>query len=150
MASPGRQMLNAIGGCSLGQLIIFYPSLIPRAICGTPSAVGEMHGAPSMLRANDDMKMRYDAERSTIGTMVVRREVAPPELSRRRLQLVARPGDDRDGTSATPLPRTGTTTIDRRTTSRSPTSTNTSLSRTQEAGWPSIQPLLGSLGQLKM
>jgi hypothetical protein len=63
-------MLKAIGGCSLGRLIIFYPSLIPRAICNTPSTVGEMHGAPSTLRTNDDMKMRYGAERSTIGTMV--------------------------------------------------------------------------------
>jgi hypothetical protein len=35
-------------------------------------------------------------------------------------------------------------------TSRSPTSTNMSLSRTQEAGWPSIQPSLGPLGQPKM
>jgi hypothetical protein len=32
-------------------------------------------------------------------------------------------------------------------TSRSPTSTNMSLSRTWEAGWPSIQPPLGLLGQ---
>jgi hypothetical protein len=143
------------------------PSLIPRAIYGTPSTVGEMHGAPSTLRVNDNMKMRYDAERSMIRTMVSPREVAPPELSRQQLQLVERPGDDRDGTSATPLPGTGTTTVDRRThveylrllrvsgpssgpqTSRSPTSTNTSLSRTQEAGWPSIQPSLGPLGQLK-
>jgi hypothetical protein len=34
-------------------------------------------------------------------------------------------------------------------TSRSPTSTSTSLSRTMEAGWSSIRPLLGPLGQLK-
>jgi hypothetical protein len=91
------------------------PLAHPRVICGTPSTVDKMHGAPSTLRANDDMKMRYDAERSTIGTMVFRREIAPPELSRRWLQLVARPGDGRDGTSATPLPGTGTTTVDRRT-----------------------------------
>jgi hypothetical protein len=115
MASPGLQMLKAIGGCSLEQLIIFYPSLISRAICGTPSTVGEMHGAPSTLRVNDDMKMRYDTERSTTRTMVFRREVAPPELSQRRLQLVARARDGRDSTSATPLPRTGTTTVERRT-----------------------------------
>jgi hypothetical protein len=152
MASPGPQMLKAIGGCSLGRLIIFYPSLIPRAICDTPSTVGEMHGAPSTLRTNDDMKMRYGAERSTIGTMVFQLEVTPLEWSRRRLQLVAQPGDGRDGTSATPLPGTGTTTVDKRTrveylcllrvsgpssgpqTSRSPTSTNMSLSRTREAG----------------
>jgi hypothetical protein len=167
MASLGPQMLKAIEGCSLGQLIIFYPSLIPQAICGTPSTVGEMHGAPSTLRANDNMKMRYVAERSTIGTMVFRREVTSPKLSQRRLQLAARPGDGRDCTSETPLPGTSTTTVDRRTrveylrllrvsgpssgpqTSRSPTSTNTSQSRTREAGWPSIQPLLGPLGQLK-
>jgi len=35
-------------------------------------------------------------------------------------------------------------------TSKSPTSTSTSLSRTREAGWPSIQPLPRPLGQLKM
>jgi hypothetical protein len=75
-------MLKAIGGCSLGQLIIFYPSLIPRAICSTPSTVSKMHGAPSTLRANDDMKMRYDAERSTIGTMAFRHEVTPLESNR--------------------------------------------------------------------
>ena len=58
MASHGLRMLKAIGGCSLGQLIIFYPSLIPQAIYGTPSTVSEMHEAPSMLRANDDTKTR--------------------------------------------------------------------------------------------
>jgi hypothetical protein len=115
MASPEPQMLKAIGGCSLGRLIIFYPSLIPRVICNTPSTVSEMHGAPSMLRANDDMKMRYGAERSMIGTMVFWLEVAPPEWSRRRPRLVARPEDGRDDTSATPLPETGTITADRRT-----------------------------------
>jgi hypothetical protein len=75
-------MLKAISGCSLGQLIIFYPSLIPRAICGTPSTVGEMLGAPSTLHVNDDMKMIYSAEWSTIGTMAFW-HVMPPELSRR-------------------------------------------------------------------
>jgi hypothetical protein len=167
MASLGLQTLKAIGGSSLGRLIIFYPSLIPQAICDTPSTVSEMHGAPSTLRANDDMKMRYDAERSTIGTMASRHEVTPPELSRQRLQLVAQPGDGRDGTSTTPLPGTNTTIVDRRTrmeylrllhvsepssgpqTSRSPTSTNTSISRTREAGWSSIQSLPRPLGQLK-
>jgi hypothetical protein len=58
MASHVLRMLKAIGGCSLGQLIIFYPSLTPRAICGTPSKVGETHGAPSMLRMTDDTKTR--------------------------------------------------------------------------------------------
>jgi hypothetical protein len=32
MASPELQMLRAVGDCSLGQLIIFYLSLILRAI----------------------------------------------------------------------------------------------------------------------
>jgi hypothetical protein len=105
MASPGPRMMKAIDGCSLGQLIIFYPSLIPRAICGTPSTVDEMHGAPSTLCVNDDMKMRYGTERSTIRTMVFRREVTLLEMSRRWLQPVARPRDGRDGTSATPRDR---------------------------------------------
>jgi hypothetical protein len=35
-------------------------------------------------------------------------------------------------------------------TSKSPTSISTSLSRTREAGWPSIPPLPEPLGQLKM
>jgi hypothetical protein len=34
-------------------------------------------------------------------------------------------------------------------TSRSPTSTSMSLSKTQEVGWPSIRPPPGPLGQLK-
>jgi hypothetical protein len=58
MASRGLRMLRAIGGCSLRQLIIFYPSLTLRAICGTPSIVDETRGAPPMFRANDDTKMR--------------------------------------------------------------------------------------------
>jgi hypothetical protein len=121
-----------------------------------------------MLHANGDMRMKYGAERSTIGIMASLHEVRPLELSRQWLQLVAQPGDYRDCTSATPLPGTGTTVIDRRTrveylrslrvlgpfngpkTSRSPTSTNTSPSRTREAGWPSIPLLPGLLGQLKM
>jgi hypothetical protein len=115
MASPGLQTLKAISGCSLGKLIIFYPSLIPRAINGMPSTVDGMHGAPSTLHANDDMRMRYSAERSTIGIMVSQHEVRPLELSQQRLQLVALLGDSRDSTSATPLPRTGTTIVDRRT-----------------------------------
>jgi hypothetical protein len=143
------------------------PLTNPRAICVTPSTVDEMHEAPSTLRTNDDMKMRYSAEKSMIGTMVFWLEVTPPEWSRRRLQLVAQPEDGRDGTSTTPLPRTGTTTVNRRTrveyqrllrvsgpssgpqTSRSPMSTNTSLNRTREAGWLSTQPLPRPLRQLK-
>jgi hypothetical protein len=51
-------MRKAISGCSLGQLITFYPSLIPRATYDTPSTVGGMHGAPSTLRAIDDTRTR--------------------------------------------------------------------------------------------
>jgi hypothetical protein len=161
-------MLKAIGGCSLGRLIIFYLSLILRAIYGTPSTVGGTRRAPSTLHANGDMRTRYGAERNTIGIMAFQHEVRPLELSRQRLQLVALPGDGRDSASATPLPGTGTIVVDRRTrveymrslrvlgpfngsqTSRSLTSTNTSLSRTREAGWPSIRPPPRPLGQLKM
>jgi hypothetical protein len=103
MDSPKLPTLKAIGGCSLGRLIIFYPSLIPRAIYDTPSTVGEMRGAPSTLHANDDMRMKYNAERSTIGIMASLHEVRPSELSRQRLQLVAQLGDGRDNTSATPF-----------------------------------------------
>jgi hypothetical protein len=81
-------------------------------------------------------------------TTASRLEVTPPELSRLRLQLVARYGDSRDNTSPTPLPGTNTMNVDRKThmeyprllrvfgpssgplTSRSPTSTSTSLSKT--------------------
>jgi hypothetical protein len=68
MDSPGLQTLKAISGCSLGRLIIFYPSLILQAIYDMPSTVVEMRGAPSTLRANDDTRMRYSAKRSTVGT----------------------------------------------------------------------------------
>jgi hypothetical protein len=153
---PGLQALKAINGFSLGRLIIFYLSLILRAIYGTPSTIGGTRGAPSMLHTNDDMRTRYGTERSTIGIMTFQHEVRPLELSRQRPQLVALLGDGRDSTSATPLPGTGIMVVDRRTrveylrslrvskpfngpqTSRSPTSTNTSLSRTREAGWSSI------------
>jgi hypothetical protein len=121
-----------------------------------------------MLHANDDMRTRFGIEKSMIGIMASVREVRPPGLNRRQPQLAAQPGDGRGSTSTTPLPRTDTTIIDRKTrveyrlslhvsgpfngplTSRSPTSTNRSLSRTREAGWPSIPPLSGPLGQLKM
>jgi hypothetical protein len=93
MASPGLQTLKAIDACSLGRLIIFYPPLILRVIYDTPSTVGGTHGAPSTLHANDDMRMRYDAERSTIGIMAFQHGVRPLELSRQWLQLVALPGD---------------------------------------------------------
>jgi hypothetical protein len=58
MASPGLQTLKDTDGCSLGQLIIFYLSLIPRATYDIPSTVGEMRRFPSMLCANDDMKTK--------------------------------------------------------------------------------------------
>jgi hypothetical protein len=121
-----------------------------------------------MLHANDDMRTKYGAERSTTRIMVSLHEVRPLELSRQRLQLVAQPEDGRDNTSATPLPETSTTVIDMRTCVeyrhslhvsepfngpqilKSPTSTNTSPSRTREAGWPSTPLSPGPLGQLKM
>jgi hypothetical protein len=155
MISPRLQTLKGIGGCSLERLIIFCHSLILRAIYGTPSTVGGTRGAPSMLHANDDMRTKYGAERSTTGIMASLHEVRPLELSRQRLQLVAQPG-------------TGTTVVDRRTrveyrhslrvskpfngpqTLKSPTLTNTSPSRTREAGWPSTPLSPGPLGQLKM
>jgi hypothetical protein len=115
MASPGLQTLRAIGGCSLGQLTIFCLSLIRRAIYGTPSIIGGTRGAPSMLRANDNMRTRSGAEKSMIEIMTSLHEVRPLGLSRQRLQLVAQPGDGRGSTSATPLPRTDTTIVDRRT-----------------------------------
>jgi hypothetical protein len=43
MAFPELQTPRAIGGCSLGQLIIFYLSLILRVIYDTPSTVGGTH-----------------------------------------------------------------------------------------------------------
>jgi hypothetical protein len=82
-------------------------------------------------------------------------EAAPPELSRLRPRLVAHSGDGRDDTQIAPLPGTDLTNADRKThvesprllrvsgpssgppTSRSPTSTSTSPSRTPVVGWPS-------------
>jgi hypothetical protein len=168
MASPELRTPRAIDSSSLGQLIIFYLSLSLRAIYDTPSTVGGTHGAPSMLRANDDTRTRFDAEKSMIEITTFLREVRPPELSRQRLQPAARPGDGRGTTSTTPLPGTDIIIIiDRRAhveyrrslhvsgpfsgplTSKSPMS-STSLSRTQEAGWLSTPPLPEPLGQLKM
>jgi hypothetical protein len=85
MASPGLQTLRAIDGCSPGQLIIFYLSLILRAICDTPSTVDGTRGAPSTLHVNGDMRMKYDVERSTIEIMASLHKVRPLELSRQRL-----------------------------------------------------------------
>jgi hypothetical protein len=78
---------EAIGGCSLGQLTIFCISLILRVIYDTLSTVGGTRGAPSMLRANDDMRMRSGAERSMIGITTSLHEVRPLGLSQQRLQL---------------------------------------------------------------
>jgi hypothetical protein len=82
------------------------------------------------------------------GTTTSRLEVTPPELSRLQPQLLARSGDSRDDTSPTPLPGTDVMNTDNKThvessrllhvsrpssgplTSKSPTSTSTSLSRT--------------------
>jgi hypothetical protein len=100
MASPGLQTPRAIGGCSLGQPIIFYLSLIHQVIYDMPSTVGGTHRAPSMLHANDDMRTRSGAENNMIGTMVSLRGVKPPELSRQWLRPVAQPGDGR-GTTTT-------------------------------------------------
>jgi hypothetical protein len=115
MASPGLQTPRVIGGCSLRQLTIFYLSLILRAIYDTPSIVDGTCRAPSMLRANDDMRKRFGAEKSMIGITTSLHEVRPPGLSQKQLQLAAQPGDGRGSTSTTPLPGTNTTTVDRRT-----------------------------------
>jgi hypothetical protein len=165
---PRTPDLRAIGGCSREQLIIFYISLIHRVIYDTPSTVGGTHGAPSTLRANDDMRTRSGAKKNMIGTTVSQREVRPLELSRRRLQPAAQPEDGRGTMTTTPLPGIDIIIADRRTrveyrrslhvlgpfngplTSKSPTSTTTSLSRIREAGWPSIPPSPEPLGQLKM
>jgi hypothetical protein len=168
MASPGLLTSRAIGGCSLGQLIIFYVSLIHRVIYDTPSTVGGTHETPSTLRANDDTRTRSGVEKNMIGTTVSLRGVRPPELSRQRLRPAAQPGDSRGTTTTTPLPRIDIIIADRRThveyrrslhvsgpfngplTSKSPTSTSTSLSRIQEAGWPSTPPPPEPLGRPKM
>jgi hypothetical protein len=89
MASPRLQMLRAIGDCSLGQPIIFCLALILRAIYGMPSTVGGTRGAPSMLHANNDMRMRSGVEKSMIGITASLHEVRPLGLSRQRLQLAA-------------------------------------------------------------
>jgi hypothetical protein len=168
MAFPGLRTPRAIGGCSLGQQIIFYLSLILQVIYDTPSTVGGMHGAPSTFRANDDTRMRSGAEKNMIGTTTSLHGVRPPELSRQRLQLAAQPRDGQGITTTTPLPGIDIIINDRRTrveyrrslhalgpfngplTSKSPTLTSTSLSRIREAGWPSTPLSPEPLGQPKM
>jgi hypothetical protein len=167
MASPGIQTPRAVGGCSLGRPTTFYLLLIRRATYDTPSTVGEMHRAPSMPRASDDMRTRSDTGKNMIGIIAFLRRVRPPELSRQRLRLVAQPRDGRGTTTTTPLPGTGIIIDDRRIhveyqhslralgpfngpqTSKSPTSTSMKLSRIWEAGWPSTPPPLELLGQPK-
>jgi hypothetical protein len=83
MASPGLQTPRAIGGCSLGQLIIFCLSLILQAIYDTLSIVDGTRGAPSMLCANDDMRTRFGAGKIMIGITTSLHEVMPPGLNRR-------------------------------------------------------------------
>jgi hypothetical protein len=133
-----------------------------------PSTVGGTHRAPSKLHTNDDTRTRFGAEKNMIGITASLREVRPLELSRQQLRPSARPEDGRSTTSTTPLPGTDIIIIiDMRThvgyrrslhvlgsfngplTSKSPTSTSTSLSRTREAGWLSTPPLPKPLGQLK-
>jgi hypothetical protein len=165
MASPGLQ--TSLGDYSLGRPTTFYLSLIRRATYDTPSIVGETHGAQSTPRANDDTRTRFGAGRNMTGTTTSLRAVRPPELSRQRLRLAARPGHGRGTTTATPLPGTGIIIDDRRThveyrhslralgpfngprTSKSPTSISTSLSKIREAGWLSTPPLPKPLGQPK-
>jgi hypothetical protein len=161
-------MPRAIGGCSLKQPTTFYPSLIRRTIYDTPSTVGGTHGAPSTLRANDNMRTRSVAGKSTTGIMASRRGVRPPGPSRPRLRLVAPPRDGRGTTTTTPLPGKYIITDDKKTiveyrrllhasgpfngplTLRSPTSTNINLSRIREAGWPYTPSPPEPLGQLRM
>jgi hypothetical protein len=156
---PRTPNAEAIGGCSLKQPTIFYPSLIRRRIYDTPSIVGGTHRAPSTLRANDDMRTRSVAGKSMTGITTSQHGVRLPGPSRPRLQLAAPPGDGRGTTTTTPLPGKDIITDDRKTaveyrrllhalgpfngplTSRSPTSTNMNLSRIREAGWPSTPPL---------
>jgi hypothetical protein len=165
MASLELPTLRVIGGCSLKQPITFCPSLIRRTIYDTPSIVGETHGAPSTLRANDDTRTRSTAGKSTTGTMASWHGVRPPGPSQPRLRLVEPLGNGRGTTTTTPLPGKDIITDDKKTvveyrrllhasgpfngplTSRSPTSTNMNLSRIREAGWPSIPLLPEPLGK---
>jgi hypothetical protein len=165
MVSLGLPTPRAIGGCSLKQPITFYPSLTRRTIYNTPSIVAGTHGAPSMLRVNDDTRTRSVVGKSTTETMASQHGVRLPGLSRPQLQLVAPPGDGRGTTTTTPLPGTDNIIDDRRThveyrhllhasgpfngplSSRYPMSTNMNLSRIREAGWSSTPPLPELLGR---
>jgi hypothetical protein len=151
---------RAIDDCSPKQPTIFYLSFTRRTTYDTPSTAAGMREAPSMLRMNDDMRMRSTAGRSTTGIMASQLGVRPPELSRQRPRLAVLPGDGRRATTTTPLLGTDIILDDRKTrveclpslhalgpfngplTSRYPMSTNMNLSRIQEAGWPFTAPLL--------
>jgi hypothetical protein len=115
MASLGLPTPRATGDYSLKQPIIFYPSLTRQTIYDTPSTVGGTHRAPSTLRANDDMRMRSVAGKSTTGITASQHGVTLPGPSWPRLQLVAPPGDGRGTTTTTPLPGTDNIIDDRRT-----------------------------------
>jgi hypothetical protein len=134
----------------------------------TPSTVGGMHGAPSMLRASDDTRTRSVTGKSMTGITASQHGVRLPGPSQPRLQLVAPPGDGRGTMTTIPLPGKDIITDDKKTTveyrrllhasgpfngpltSRSPTSTNMNLSRIREAGWPSTPPPPKPLGQPRM
>jgi hypothetical protein len=151
---------KAIDDCSLKQPTIFYLSLTRRTTYDTPSTAAETREAPSMLHANDDMRTRSAAGRSTTGITASQLGVMPPELSRQRPRLAVLPGDGRGTMTTTPLPGTDIIPADKKThveclpllhalgpfngplTSRYRMSTNMNLSRIQEAGWPSTPPLL--------
>jgi hypothetical protein len=113
-------------------------------------AINSRRDARSSINASRERRheTRFGTEKSMIGTTTSLHKVRPPELSRQRLRSMARPGDGRSTTSTTPLPETDIIIVDRRThvgyqrslhvsgpfsgplTSKSPASTNTSLSRT--------------------
>jgi hypothetical protein len=60
---------RAIDDCSPKQPTIFYLSLTRRTTYDTPSTAAGTCEAPSMLRMNDDMRMRSVAGRSMTGIM---------------------------------------------------------------------------------
>jgi hypothetical protein len=107
--------LRAIDDCSPKQPTIFYRSLTRRTIYDTPSTVAGTREAPSTLRANDGMRTRSAARRSTTGIMASQLGVRPPEPSQQRPQLAVLPGDGRGTTTTTPLPGTDIIPDDRRT-----------------------------------
>jgi hypothetical protein len=90
------QTRRATGGCLLKRPIIFYPSLILRTTCVTPSTTDETREAPSALHTTNDMRMKQGIGRNTIEIMVYRRAVVQHESSRQQLQPTVHFGDDRD------------------------------------------------------